>query len=219
MTVKRSVVGRPTLLRAVGILAITALGSGMVLAGLVVMNRISHTPESDDVGPVVDFTVPPPPPPPPPPERSEPPQRTRRSTQPALAPPPDLGANLSGIAVELPGIETQTVDTVAESLLGDLDDVALTEDAVDTPPSFRNRVVPEYPERARQREIEGQVLVSALIGTDGRVQSSQILESNPPGIFEDAVMAALSQSTFEPASYRGNPVEAWVNIPFPFRLN
>lgn len=219
MTMKRSVVGRITLLRVLGILAITALGSGTVLTGLVVMNRISHTPEADDVGPVVDFTVPPPPPPPPPPERREPPQRTRRTTQPALAPPPDLGANLSGIAVELPGVETQTVDTVAESLLGDLDEVALTEDAVDDPPSFRNRVVPEYPERARQREIEGNVLVSALIGTDGRVKASQILEANPPGVFDDAVLAALNQSSFTPASYRGNAVEAWVNIPFPFRLN
>jgi protein TonB len=214
-----SVLGRLTIPRALGILAITVAGSAIVLSGLVVMNRISHTPEADDVGPVIDFTVPPPPPPPLPPERSEPPRRVRRTTQPSLAPPPDIGSNLSGIAVALPGIETQGVDTVSESLLGDLDDVALTEDAVDEPPSFRNRVVPEYPERARQREIEGAVLITVLVGTDGRVQSTQILESNPPGIFDDAVIAAVTQSTFEPAMYRGNPVEAWVNIPFPFRLN
>lgn len=212
-------VGNVTPARLAGILAITVLGSAIVLIGLVVMNRISHTPEADDVGPVVDFEVPPPPPPPPP-QRREPPQRQqRRSNQPNLAPLPDLGSNLSGIQVELPGVSAQGFDSVADSLLGDLDDVALTEDSVDDPPSFRNRVVPEYPERARQREIEGRVLVSVLVGVDGRVKAAQILESNPPGVFDDVVLAAVNQSSFAPASYRGSPVEAWVNIPFPFRLN
>lgn len=212
-------VRRLTPLRAVGMLALSVLGTAVVLYGLVVMNRISHAPEADDIGPAVDFTVPPPPPPPPP-ERREPPPRPpqRTQTQP-LAPLPDLGGNLSGIAVSLPEFQAGGVQSVSESLLGDLDNVALTEDAVDTPPAFRNRIVPEYPERARQREIEGSVVVSVLVGVDGSVQSMQVLEANPPGIFEESVMAALRQSSFEPAQYRGNPVETWVNIPFPFRLN
>lgn len=212
-------VGRLNGKRLILMTGITFLGTLMVLSGLVVMNRISHTPEDKGIGPVVDFTVPPPPPPPPS-RRQEPPQREpRRTNRPAPAPPPDLGSSLSGIQVELPGFEARGVTTVADSLLGDLDNVALTEDAVDEPPAYRSRVVPEYPERARQREIEGEVLVSALIGIDGRVQSIQILESNPPGIFDEAVVASLQQSVFEPARYRGNPVETWVNIPFPFRLN
>jgi protein TonB len=212
-------VGTLSLPALLGVAWITVVGTLVVLTGLVVMNRISHTPESDDVGPVVDFTVPPPPPPPPPQRREPPPRQQRRSTQPNLAPLPDLGSNLSGIQVDLAGVDMQGVSSVADSLLGDLDNVALTEDSVDDPPAFRDRVVPEYPERARQREIEGRVLVSVLVGTDGRAKSTQILESTPPGVFDEAVLAAVGRSSFVPASYQGNPVEAWVNIPFPFRLN
>lgn len=212
-------VGQLTTKRLLGMVGITVLGSAMVFFGLVIMNRIGHVPEDNSVGPAVDFTVPPPPPPPPVQRKEPPPREVRRTNRPAPAPPPDLGSSLSGIQVELPGYETRGINTVAESLLGDLDNVALTEDAVDEPPSFRSRVVPEYPERARQREIEGKVLVSALVGVDGRVQSIQILESNPPGVFDETVVAALNQSIFEPAQYKGNPVETWVNIPFPFRLN
>jgi protein TonB len=136
-----------------------------------------------------------------------------------LAPLPDVGGSLSGIQVDVPGFEGAGVDQVAESLLGDLDNVALTEDAVDNPPQFRNRVAPEYPERARQRELEGRVLVTALIGVDGRVQQMQVLEANPPGVFNDAVLAALGGSTFDPATYQGNPVETWITVAYPFRLN
>jgi protein TonB len=107
---------------------------------------------------------------------------------------------------------------VADSLLGDLDNVALTEDAVDQPPEIRTRIPPEYPERAQQREIEGRVVVAVLVGVDGQVQQLQINESTPPGVFDDAVLAAVRQWTFEPAQYQGNPVETWVNIPIPFSL-
>ena len=205
--------------RVVGIVLAGMVGTAIVLYGLVVMNRVSHAPEAEDVGPLVDFAVPPPPPPPPPQRRETPPRPPRRTQTPALAPLPDLGSNLSGIAVDLPEFQAGGVDTVSESLLGDLDNVALTEDAVDQPPAFRTRIIPDYPERARQREIEGSVTVSVLVGVDGRIRTMQVLEAVPPGVFEESVLAALRQSTFEPAQYRGDPVETWVNIPFPFRLN
>jgi protein TonB len=183
------------------------------------MNRISHTPESDDVGPVVDFTVPPPPPPPPPQRREPPPRQQRRSTQPNLAPLPDLGSNLSGIQVDLAGVDMQGVSSVADSLLGDLDNVALTEDSVDDPPAFRDRVVPEYPERARQREIEGRVLVSVLVGNRRTGKVDPDSREHPRGGFRRGGPRRCRALVFVPASYQGNPVEAWVNIPFPFRLN
>lgn len=205
--------------RVLAMIGITAAGALVLVAGLIAMNRISHAPDEDEIGPAVSFTVPPPPQPQPR-ERPEPQRRQLRpSNQPALAPLPNLGASLSGIQVSLPEFQAQTSMNVNESVLGDLDDVALTEDVVDEAPAFRTRVAAEYPQRARQREIEGRVLVSALIGVDGRVQAVQILESNPPGIFDDAVKAALQASTFDPATYRGNPVETWVEIPYSFALN
>lgn len=211
--------GRLSVGRVLLIAGITGAGALVLVAGLIVMNRTTHEPEEDEVGPAVSFTVPPPPEPQPR-ERQRPQSRQlRRSNQPTLAPLPNLGASLSGLEVSLPQFQAEASVEVNESVLGDVDDVALTEDTVDQPPAYRSRSVPEYPQRARQREIEGRVLVSALIGVDGRVKAVQILESTPPGVFDDAVKAALQSSTFDPATYKGNPVETWVEIPFPFRLN
>lgn len=212
-------VSRMTLTRSLGIGAIALVGTAMVFGSLVVFNRISHTPEADDLSPTVNFTVPPPPPPPPPERRDPPPRPPRQTNQPNLAPLPNLGASLSGIAISLPEFEAGGVQGVADSLLGDLDDVALTDDTVDESAAFRNRAIPEYPERARQREIEGSVLVSVLVGTDGLPKATQILQATPAGVFDQAVLAAVQASTFEPARYQGQPVEQWVNIPYPFSLN
>lgn len=204
--------------RAVGVFAITVLGCALVLGGLVVMNQFTSGPEESDTTNVVNFTVPPPPPEPPP-RRQEPQQRRpRRSNRPALAPAPNLGTSLSGIQVSLPEFEVGGVAEVSESLLGDLEDVALTEGSVDEPPVVQSRPL-TYPERAKQRNIEGRVVISALVGTDGRVRQMQILEANPPGVFEQAVQNAVPNWTFRPARYNGEAVETWVTIPIPFSLN
>ena len=75
------------------------------------------------------------------------------------------------------------------------------------------------PERAKQREIEGEVRVSVLVGRDGRVKRMKVLEASPPGVFEEVVLNTVGNWTFRPASYDGEPVESWVTIPIPFRLN
>ncbi len=212
-------VGKVTFGDALKIALITVLGSGIVFFGMVLMNQASNEPEAKDVGPTVSFEVPPPPKTTEKKPQKKEQRRQPRTDQPALAPLPDLGSNLSGIAVAMPDFEAQGVSSVAESLLGNLDNVALTENAVDNPPSPRSRVVPVYPERAKQRNIEGKVLISVLVGADGQVKTMKILEANPPGVFENAVKTAVQQWTFEPATYKGNPTQTWVNIPFPFNLN
>lgn len=205
-------------LRALGIIGITVLGCGLVLGGLVVMNQFASGPEESDTTNVVNFSVPPPPPDPPP-KREEPQERQpRRTNRPALAPAPNLGTSLSGIQVGLPEFQVAGVAEVSESLLGDLEDVALTEEAVDEPPVIQSRPL-TYPERAKQRSLEGRVVISALVGTDGRVKEMQILEANPPGVFDQTVRSAVPNWTFRPARYNGEPVETWVTIPIPFSLN
>ena len=210
---------RLTIGRVIVILSITFLGTAVVIVGLLVMNSVVTGPDEDDDTDVVSFFVPPPPPEPPP-ERREPQQREpRRTNRPALAPPPELGSSLSGIQVALPEFQAQGVRDVSETLLGDLDNVALTENTVDQPPVPRNAPPPTYPERAKQREIEGEVRVSALVGSDGRVKRLKILESDPPGVFDEVVKTTVSNWTFSPARYNGQPVETWVTIPIPFSLN
>lgn len=202
-----------------GLVGIAFLGTSLVVAGLVALNSFVEEREERDGPSTVSFTVPPTPeerpPEPPEPRRREP----RRSNRPALAPPPSLGSSLSGIQVSLPEFQAQGVRNISEDLLGDLEDVALTESTVDQPPVTRNAPAPPYPARAKQREIEGQVRLSVLVGADGRVNRMKVLEATPPGVFEESVLNSVRNWTFRPASYNGEPVETWVTIPIPFRLN
>lgn len=201
------------------LVGIASLGVGIVVTGLVVMNSVIQSSDNQGQDDSVSFNVEPPPPDPPPdqPEPQQQPQRQRN--RPSLAPPPDLGSNLSGIQVALPEFQAQGVESVSESLLGELEDVALTEETVDEPPVKRNAPTPPYPERAKQREIQGEVRVSLLVGANGNVQRLKILEANPPGVFDEAVQETVGKWTFRPARYNGEPVETWVTIRIPFQLN
>lgn len=193
------------------------LGCVVVFGTLIVMNRGNPTREQEGATAVVDFSVATPPPQPqrqqPPPER----RREVRTNQPALAPIPDVAGSLSSIQVEMPEYQPEGLDGASESLLGNLDDVVMTEDSVDSKPVVRTSTL-QYPERAKQREIEGRVVVSVLIGADGRVKNMKILEATPPGVFEEAVRSSVPQWTFEPAKYKGRSVQVWATVPLDFNL-
>lgn len=210
--------GRLTLVQALGALAITVFGTVIVFAGMAAMNSGDSERDQEERQTTVSFSVPAPPPQPQQEPEPEPEQRPRPSDRPQLAPVPNLGTSLGGIAVEMPDYAPDQLGEVSESLLGDLENVVMTQDTVDQKPVVQSNPI-DYPERARQREIEGRVVVSALIGTDGRVKDYRILEASPPGVFEDAVSSSLSSWTFAPAQYNGEPVETWATIPIPFQLN
>jgi protein TonB len=72
---------------------------------------------------------------------------------------------------------------------------------------------PEYPRRALQDEIEGDVLARAQVGRDGRVVSVTIVSARPRGVFERVVEQALRQYEFPP-----DDIEYVVEVPFSFRL-
>jgi protein TonB len=182
------------------------------------MNAPEAKPEDEETLTVVNFSVPPTPPRPESKPRPEPERRRIRREAPALAPLPNLSGSLSSVQIEMPDYDPESLGTVSEDLLGDLQDVVMTEDMVDQPPVV-TRMPITYPERAKQREIEGRVVVSLQVNKEGRVTNTKILEATPPGVFEQAVRQAVQNWSFQPARYQGRPVQVWVNVPIPFRLN
>jgi protein TonB len=211
--------GKLSFLRVASVLGIAVAGSLLVFGGLVVMNQFISGPEEQNQDQSVSFSVPPPEPEPQkepePRERDRQPQQTNRAS---LAPAPELGTNLAGMQVSVPNVQVAQIQSGAESLLGDMENVALTENAVDKAPVVQKRPL-TYPERAKQRDIEGKVKVSVLVGKDGSVKKMKILEANPPGVFEKAVRNAVPNWRFKPAQYNGRPVETWATVPIPFHLN
>jgi len=83
-------------------------------------------------------------------------------------------------------------------------------------PEALTKVPPEYPEAARNRGIQGTVVVQALIGKDGRVKETKVVRSVPE--LDEAAETAVRQWTFKPAKSYGKPVAVWVAVPVKFTL-
>lgn len=198
------------------VLLITLLGSLLVFSWVILMNRYVTRPDRGTQTTSINFTVPEVESKPAPPPEPKPQKRSNQSTAANLAPLPSFAGNFSGISLNQPNFMND--EGVSDSLLGDLENVVMTEGAVDTPPVPQNVSVP-YPERAKQRDLEGTVLVSVQVNEKGQVTNVQILEASPPGVFNEAVLEASKDWTFLPARYEGSDVSTWVNIPIPFRLN
>ena len=91
--------------------------------------------------------------------------------------------------------------------------------AFDKSPVLIKSVRPEYPELARLAGIEGEVMIKALLGIDGRVKSVLVINSSVTRGMEKAALTAVLQFLFEPAMQGVVPVQANIAVPVSFRLN
>jgi protein TonB len=196
-------------------------GTALVLGLLIGMNECVESPQKEEKQASRDFTV----------EKKqkkkEPPRRPRERKRQTTAearrraPMPDISTPLSGLSFDLP--EFQTADLMgADQLLGGdqgSKQLVMTEDSVDSLPQPRSRIAPEYPARARQRGIQGHVLLKLRVNERGEVAGIRVVEARPIGVFEDVAIAAVEKWVFEPARYQGNPVSISVSQKIPFRLN
>jgi periplasmic protein TonB len=73
------------------------------------------------------------------------------------------------------------------------------------PAMLIHRVEPAYPILAKQTHREGRVELRAIIGTDGTIQSLQIVTSDP--LFDRSAQEAVSQWRYRPTILDGKPVE------------
>lgn len=196
-----------------------SLGAGavctvLVLGGVIAMNRPVPPPPPPKKAKEVSFQIeakakPPPPPTPPPPRRQAP----KRPAPPSAL----LGASLSGLSFGLDAFEQFAVDG-SSAAGGSADDVVMTESTVDDPPKAVSRSAPEYPARARAKAVEGYVTLSVLIGEDGVVRDVQVLEAEPPGVFDEAARGSVRGWRFQPAMYKGRAVSVRVQQTLQFSL-
>lgn len=77
---------------------------------------------------------------------------------------------------------------------------------VDGHPRALDRIQPVYPEDARRQGQVGWVKVRLKIDEQGRVSDTEIVEAQPPGVFDAATVEAFRQARFEPARRQGLPV-------------
>jgi TonB family protein len=79
-----------------------------------------------------------------------------------------------------------------------------------------SKVQPTYPPDAKAAQIQGSVVIAAIIGTDGNVQRSRLISGHP--LLAPAAMDAVKQWRYRPYVLNGSPVEVDTQITVNFTL-
>ena len=82
--------------------------------------------------------------------------------------------------------------------------------------SVLHRVEPEYPEAARQQQMQGPVVLDVRIGRDGSVQDINVVSGQR--VLADAAIAAVKQWRFKPRVLKGQPVEMQTRVTLNFKM-
>jgi protein TonB len=133
-------------------------------------------------------------------KKREPPKREKPDQPP---PPPDISmskANLdpgAGVDAFVPTVDP--TDALSGGIMGsggaDRDIVPLV------------RIDPDYPMRARQRRIEGWVVVEFTISSSGTVKDPVVIASHPGKIFDRSALQAIRKWKYNPKIEGGAAVE------------
>ena len=76
----------------------------------------------------------------------------------------------------------------------------------------------QYPLLARQRKIQGKVLVEFVVQTDGRLTDARVTRKMGSGLDEEALRLIKTAPNWEPAVYQGKPIKQKMLLPVLFQL-
>lgn len=82
-----------------------------------------------------------------------------------------------------------------------------------TSPQVVKMVKPSYPSKAKKQKIYGEVVVTGVVGADGRLKK---ITTSGPAPLEEAALKAAQEWRYKPPTMNGSPVEATARIVFNF---
>jgi TonB family protein len=123
------------------------------------------------------------------------------SPAPVAQPPPDIPApaDTDGRTAGVPSFQASIPDVV-------------------TPPIRTRMVSPDYPSVARAADLEGDVVLRAIVGPDGKVRDVEVLQAVHP-VLDEAARKAVLRYEYRPGRRNGIAESAVVRITVSFRLN
>ena len=89
---------------------------------------------------------------------------------------------------------------------------------IDKPPTIVHSPDPEYSVAAHNAKIQGEVVLTATIGTDGLAREIQVMRPLGYGL-DELAMEAVKKWTFKPGESSGKPVPAKITLEVPFRYH
>jgi TonB family protein len=85
-------------------------------------------------------------------------------------------------------------------------------------PSYAENPKPLYPQEARERGYEGEVVLKVEVLISGRVGQIEIKKSSGYELLDRSALTTVKQWRFIPAKKDETPIPLWVNIPVKFQL-
>jgi len=193
-------------------LTFMVLGSVVIIGTLLMINRLAKGPEAQELARQTSFQV----------ERKRVVKRERpepKRSRDINPPMVNLDTSLSGVDMGIPGVSAEDLGSLRDALLGDTQDVVMTDDSVDQPPRPTRQTPLPYPSSARKQGVEGYVVLSLLISAAGEIEKVQVLEASPAGLFEQTAIEGVQNWRFEPAQYQGRNVRVWARQRIRFDLS
>ena len=80
-----------------------------------------------------------------------------------------------------------------------------------------SKVQPEYPQMAKVARVQGSVVMHAVIGTDGKIQTLDVIDTPSP-LLNQAALDAVKQWKYRPYLLNGSPVEVDTQMTVNFSL-
>jgi len=77
----------------------------------------------------------------------------------------------------------------------------------------------EYPDSARDAEIQGKVYVTFVIDTIGKIDDVSILKGVHPLLDKEAIRVIKKMPSWKPGTQKGKPVRVKYNLPINFKLD
>ncbi len=87
-----------------------------------------------------------------------------------------------------------------------------------TPPTPVVQPLPPYTPEARKAQVEGVVLIKAIVRKDGSVDSFEVVKGLGYGLDESAIDTIARKWWFKPGTFHGVPVDVRANIEVSFKL-
>jgi protein TonB len=217
-------VAKKYMLRAIAIA--TAAAILVYLLGLGTTFILAHRPHETSViiVPYRELQAPPPLTDKPPPPKVEVTQPVAPPTAAAPVPVPDAEAppeqkiaSQEDLAQSTPGVSSDGDQQIQVAPPSDDEPAFGTYVYAEELPEVITKVNPVYPEMAREANVDGTVMVQALVGKDGKVHDVRVVKSIP--LLDQSAQDAVRQWIFKPALANNKPVAVWVGVPVRFSLH
>jgi len=85
-------------------------------------------------------------------------------------------------------------------------------------PRYAQNPKPAYPQEAREKGYEGEVILRVEVLSNGRVGQIEVKNSSGYELLDRSALTAVKQWRFVPAKKGETPIPLWVNIPVKFQL-